>query len=205
MRQSTLLEEPPRGFVCPITQQVMKDPVTTIDGMAYERTAIETWLGSHSTSPATNLPLCCGRTECTQCPGCPAALKLVPQYALRSIIEEYMERLQQQQARQLAVLQSLSVGSSGADTHNVQSRRETRRDLSAMNPGEVNVNKVNVCPTVHVAEERWHYYGICYNGSTFTAIPNPQHNRYRGFVYGTLQRHPDTFSAIEEYRRHVKA
>lgn len=31
------------SFVCPITRQVMKDPVLTPDGHTYERTAIEEW------------------------------------------------------------------------------------------------------------------------------------------------------------------
>ena len=43
--------------VCPITQEVMQDPVVTSDGHTYERTAIERWFETHSTSPVTNLLL----------------------------------------------------------------------------------------------------------------------------------------------------
>jgi hypothetical protein len=45
----------PDGFVCPITQDVMKDPVTLLDGQSYERGAIERWfqLGKRR-SPMTN-------------------------------------------------------------------------------------------------------------------------------------------------------
>jgi hypothetical protein len=35
----------------------MKDPVLAADGYTYERTAIETWLSSHDTSPVTNAML----------------------------------------------------------------------------------------------------------------------------------------------------
>lgn len=41
-------------FLCPITQQVMEDPVSASDGHTYERKAIETWFQHHLTSPLTN-------------------------------------------------------------------------------------------------------------------------------------------------------
>ena len=46
-------EEPPDDFVCPITTEVMSDPVMAADGHAYERSAIERWLATKSTSPMT--------------------------------------------------------------------------------------------------------------------------------------------------------
>jgi hypothetical protein len=42
---------------CPITLEVMTDPVIAADGITYERTAIEDWLRTHNTSPLTNTPL----------------------------------------------------------------------------------------------------------------------------------------------------
>ena len=47
----------PHHFFCAITQDIMKDPVTTIDNFTYERTAIERWFEEHSTSPLTGLSL----------------------------------------------------------------------------------------------------------------------------------------------------
>lgn len=47
----------PHHFFCPITQDVMHDPVKTVDGMTYDRPAIERWFTSSSTSPLTGLPL----------------------------------------------------------------------------------------------------------------------------------------------------
>ena len=47
----------PHHFFCPITQDVMHDPVKTADGMTYDRPAIERWLSTHATSPLTNIPL----------------------------------------------------------------------------------------------------------------------------------------------------
>lgn len=39
--------------ICPITQQIMTDPVTDRDGNTYERSAITEWLRMHNTSPIT--------------------------------------------------------------------------------------------------------------------------------------------------------
>jgi ankyrin repeat protein len=44
-------------LICPITQCLMRDPVTTVDGHAYEREAITQWLATRQISPATNAPL----------------------------------------------------------------------------------------------------------------------------------------------------
>ena len=70
----------PSQFVCPITGDVMQDPVVTSDGFSYERKAIEKWLRHHDTSPMTNEKL--------------PFKQLVPNMALRSQILEYTEHLQ---------------------------------------------------------------------------------------------------------------
>lgn len=48
----------PDELICPITRELMKDPVKLNDDHTYERSAIEHWLfsGRH-TSPLTNLPV----------------------------------------------------------------------------------------------------------------------------------------------------
>ena len=62
-------------FLCPITQEVMKDPVIGSDGITYERSAIEAWFtAGHLTSPLTRQPM--------------TSRSLVPNIALRSMIEE---------------------------------------------------------------------------------------------------------------------
>lgn len=62
-------------FYCPITQEVMKDPVIGPDGVTYERTAIEAWFAAgHATSPLTRQPL--------------TGQQLIPNLALRGAIEE---------------------------------------------------------------------------------------------------------------------
>lgn len=47
----------PAEFLCPITKQVMADPVMTADGTVFERVAIETWMASHVQNPLTGCPV----------------------------------------------------------------------------------------------------------------------------------------------------
>lgn len=50
--------EAPDEFLCPITRELMRDPVIAADGYSYERESIESWIrGKNKTSPMTNLPL----------------------------------------------------------------------------------------------------------------------------------------------------
>ncbi|XP_078169825.1 U-box domain-containing protein 70-like isoform X2 [Carex rostrata] len=69
----------PSYFMCPIFQEVMKDPNIAADGYTYEAEAIKGWLdGGHETSPMTNLPL--------------DHLELTPNRALRSAIQEWLQQ-----------------------------------------------------------------------------------------------------------------
>ena len=43
----------PDGYVCPITRELMRDPVFCGDGHTYERDAISVWLMTKDTSPKT--------------------------------------------------------------------------------------------------------------------------------------------------------
>ncbi|KAF2866573.1 hypothetical protein BDV95DRAFT_203345 [Massariosphaeria phaeospora] len=47
----------PAEYICPITGELMEDPVTTTDNFTYDRKSIERWLQTHDTSPHTNLVL----------------------------------------------------------------------------------------------------------------------------------------------------
>eukprot|EP00045_Choanoeca_perplexa_P015156 m.184353 g.184353 ORF g.184353 m.184353 type:complete len:382 (+) comp16905_c0_seq3:166-1311(+) len=43
----------PSEFLCPITYDIMVDPVVAADGFSYERESIRTWFLDHATSPLT--------------------------------------------------------------------------------------------------------------------------------------------------------
>ena len=63
------------NFICPITMEVMKDPVICSDAHTYERSAIEKWLSTNSCSPITRQII--------------TNKSLIPNIVLRNIIEEY--------------------------------------------------------------------------------------------------------------------
>ena len=73
----TSVEATPEVFLCPITRQIMRDPVMDRDGYSYERSAIEAWVRDHGTSPMTRSPL--------------TLQELVPNRSLRNTIEENHE------------------------------------------------------------------------------------------------------------------
>ena len=62
------------AFRCPITDEILLNPVVTGDGHTYSRAAIEQWFREHKTSPLTGADL---RTK-----------KLLPNHAMRKAIEE---------------------------------------------------------------------------------------------------------------------
>jgi len=69
--------EPPDALVCPISMELMRDPVMAMDGHTYERRNIERWLADHQTSPKTNEPL--------------PSLTLVPNHAVKSMVQDYLD------------------------------------------------------------------------------------------------------------------
>ncbi|KAL9163310.1 hypothetical protein ABFS82_06G032500 [Erythranthe guttata] len=73
---STTQHNVPSYFLCPIFQEIMKDPHVAADGFTYEEDAIKGWFNSgHKTSPMTNLKL----ENCD----------LLPNYALYYAIQEW--------------------------------------------------------------------------------------------------------------------
>ncbi|KAJ6963964.1 E3 ubiquitin-protein ligase PUB24-like [Populus alba x Populus x berolinensis] len=71
--------EIPEYFLCPISLQILKDPVTTITGITYERESIEQWLKTargNPTCPVTKQPL-------------PGDSELIPNHTLRRLIQSW--------------------------------------------------------------------------------------------------------------------
>ena len=65
---------PPKEFQCPITKDLMTDPVVLTDGFSYERKAIVEWMKRRSISPMT---------------GAEVADSMVPNTVLRVLIGEW--------------------------------------------------------------------------------------------------------------------
>ncbi|KAJ0987576.1 hypothetical protein J5N97_005932 [Dioscorea zingiberensis] len=67
----------PTHFRCPISLELMKDPVTVSTGITYDRQSIERWLDmGHSTCPVTNQSL-------------GGELELIPNHAIRRMIQDW--------------------------------------------------------------------------------------------------------------------
>ncbi|CAD7925920.1 unnamed protein product [Amoebophrya sp. A120] len=68
----------PADFLCPILHDIMEDPVCTVDGQSYSRSAIAEWFRmGHGTSPVTGAQL--------------PSLALTPNIALRKAIATYLD------------------------------------------------------------------------------------------------------------------
>lgn len=66
----------PQDWFCPISQEIMKDPVIGPDGFTYERKFIEEWLEKSNTSPVTRKVF--------------DSKNLIPNLALKSTIENML-------------------------------------------------------------------------------------------------------------------
>ncbi|XP_067597933.1 WD repeat, SAM and U-box domain-containing protein 1 isoform X4 [Globicephala melas] len=77
-KMKTLSSEIPDEFICPITRELMKDPVIASDGYSYEKEAIENWISKKKrTSPMTNLVL--------------PSVVLIPNRTLKMAIDRWLE------------------------------------------------------------------------------------------------------------------
>ncbi|KAE8704228.1 U-box domain-containing protein 15 [Hibiscus syriacus] len=69
----------PHEFLCPITLEIMRDPVIVASGQTFERESIQKWFDSnHRTCPKTRQTL--------------AHLSVAPNYALKSLITQWCEK-----------------------------------------------------------------------------------------------------------------
>lgn len=70
----------PQHYLCPLTQQLMSDPVVAADGYTYERSAISEWLRMRDVSPVTG--------------ACLGSGALQPNYTLRQAIAADVAQVQ---------------------------------------------------------------------------------------------------------------
>lgn len=69
----------PNDFLCPLSLEIMIDPVIVASGQTFERRSIEKWIeAGHRTCPKTGQPL--------------EHLSLAPNYALQNLIKKWCER-----------------------------------------------------------------------------------------------------------------
>ena len=64
------------AFTCPITCEIIKEPVSSKYGHLFEKEAVENWVKKHHTCPLTQKPL--------------ELSDLFPQYAVKAAIKQYL-------------------------------------------------------------------------------------------------------------------
>lgn len=70
--------ETPNEFKCPITMEIMRDPVICADGHTYERAALIRWFQNHDTSPKTGAVV--------------ESKTLIRNYGLRALITDFLNK-----------------------------------------------------------------------------------------------------------------
>ncbi|KAM7484088.1 hypothetical protein LguiA_000097 [Lonicera macranthoides] len=79
LRRSGQMPVPPEELRCPISLQLMYDPVIIASGQTYERVCIEKWFGDgHNTCPKTQQQLC--------------HLSLTPNYCVKGLVASWCEQ-----------------------------------------------------------------------------------------------------------------
>jgi WD40 repeat protein len=68
----------PEEFLCPITHELMKDPVIASDGYTYDRPAIVSWITREQRSPMTNSLL--------------ASTEVIPNRTLKMMIQKFLDK-----------------------------------------------------------------------------------------------------------------
>eukprot|EP01090_Pellita_catalonica_P011039 TRINITY_DN2251_c0_g2_i3.p1 TRINITY_DN2251_c0_g2~~TRINITY_DN2251_c0_g2_i3.p1 ORF type:complete len:497 (+),score=112.13 TRINITY_DN2251_c0_g2_i3:121-1491(+) len=72
-------EEIPKELLCPVTHEIMTEPVVAADGYTYEKSAITKWFADKSNSPMTNQTL--------------TSTVLYPNHSIKAEIIAYLEKL----------------------------------------------------------------------------------------------------------------
>ena len=108
----------PNWFLCPITLELMTDPVILSSGQTYERSAITAWLRTHKKDPVSNAPL--------------TNFNLTPNMALRHSISAHITRMantpvQQNKPNNKKTMKKKGKGRSGkGGARNVKTRRRKK-------------------------------------------------------------------------------
>ncbi|KAK4340223.1 hypothetical protein RND71_041685 [Anisodus tanguticus] len=117
----------PYHFRCPISLELMRDPVTVCTGQTYDRQSIESWVATgNTTCPVTRLPL--------------SDFTLIPNHTLRRLIQEWcvanrafgVERIPTpKQPADPSLVRSL-LNQAGTQSNHLNSRLSALRRLRAL-------------------------------------------------------------------------
>jgi hypothetical protein len=99
MQAAATVAATPKSIICPITMEIMTDPVVVVNGDTFERNAIEKWFTNNITLPTTNETI----TDTSVYPN--TALKLYIQWwvaqnpqPVPSLMNEFIPQIKQKPA-----------------------------------------------------------------------------------------------------------
>jgi len=104
----------PQHLICPLTQTLLVDPVSTMAGMTYSRSAIARWLREHDTDPLTNMTM--------------TSRKLIPNFTVRVALTEWRETFK---AKSSAGAGSGESASAAANKSSISTDTSTNTSTSA--------------------------------------------------------------------------
>jgi hypothetical protein len=129
LNQSDTCNDVPQDFLCPISWQIMVEPVVLVDsGQTYDREHITQWLDTKKTDPLTNIPIHVGL--------------LVPNHAVRRMITEFLQL--RTSARSSGGTKRKHRRTSSDPTHDSPSRPSQRRKLSRPSESSSAVSELNL-------------------------------------------------------------
>ncbi|CAF1600630.1 unnamed protein product, partial [Didymodactylos carnosus] len=130
----TSMNTVPKDFLCPITRELMINPVLLIeDGRSYEKSALEKWLQAHNTSPMTNCLL--------------KDRRFVLNYNLKSAIEDY--QLKQDKINSLTRFRQFNI-KSGRLNQDFERYYKLKIRISLL--GGSNVGKTTISKSIEFGE-----------------------------------------------------
>jgi hypothetical protein len=123
----------PEDFYCPITGELMKDPVSEPDGHTYERNAIEKWIMDKGTSPMTRKNI--GTSD------------LKPNITLKKSIESIKDKLSSEQLKINSKIVDVELKKFNDVLNNITMKASVKDNLLFIN---TNVPNVECRPPVDI-------------------------------------------------------
>jgi len=101
-------------FICPITQEIMREPVIAEDGHTYEKAAIENWLEKSPTSPMTRQQI--------------SHAKLIPNLALKQLIDQWKDEQRRSKGKAKVADEAQPPAKAGSHSQNVADAEEDENE-----------------------------------------------------------------------------
>ena len=132
----------PQEFLCPISLEVMVDPVVAVDGHSYERANIAAWFNAHDSSPLTNLKL--------------EHKHLIPNITLKSTIQSYLNSHRAERTTK----PETNMPNVSATVEQLGSNKPLFNNQQAINPSATSEHHSSECKNEQTSVKHVSYSGL---------------------------------------------